>query len=106
MFVLTDDFVNRLRFRRTRVRWVANHHLRLGRNIEFQVRVLLAEVQVEVLWEFPSVPLLSAFPHLDAVSRVGPSIPESISTSKFHYVPRASTVSRRLHCSPGGFSAN
>ena len=36
-------------------------------------------------------------------SRVGPGIPESISTSKFHFVPRASTVSRRLHCSPGGF---
>ena len=33
----------------------------------------------------------------------GPDIPESISTSKFHFVPRASTVSRRLHCSPGGF---
>ena len=36
-------------------------------------------------------------------SRVGPGIPESISTSKFHFVPRASIVSRRLHCSPGGF---
>ena len=36
-------------------------------------------------------------------SRVGPDIPESISTSKFHFVPRASIVSRRLHCSPGGF---
>ena len=33
----------------------------------------------------------------------GPDIPESISTSKFHFFPRASTVSRRLHCSPGGF---
>ena len=33
----------------------------------------------------------------------GADIPESISTSKFHFVPRASTVSRRLHCSPGGF---
>ena len=33
----------------------------------------------------------------------GPDIPESISTPKFHFVPRASTVSRRLHCSPGGF---
>ena len=30
-----------------------------------------------------------------------PDTPESISTSKFHFVPRASTVSRRLHCSPG-----
>ena len=36
-------------------------------------------------------------------SRDGPGIPESISTSKFHFVPRASIVSRRLHCSPGGF---
>ena len=36
-------------------------------------------------------------------SRIGPGIPESISTSKFHFVPRASIVSRRLHCSPGGF---
>ena len=33
----------------------------------------------------------------------GPDIPESISTSNFHFVPRASTVARRLHCSPGGF---
>ena len=33
----------------------------------------------------------------------GPDVPESISTSKFHFVPRATTVSRRLHCSPGGF---
>ena len=33
----------------------------------------------------------------------GPDIPVSISTSKFHVVPRASTVSRRLHCSPGDF---
>ena len=33
----------------------------------------------------------------------GPDVPESISTSKFHFVPRASIVSRRLHCSPGGF---
>ena len=33
----------------------------------------------------------------------GPDVQESISASKFHFVPRASTVSRRLHCSPGGF---
>ena len=33
----------------------------------------------------------------------GPDIPESISTAKFRFVPRASIVSRRLHCSPGGF---
>ena len=33
----------------------------------------------------------------------GPGIPESTSTSKFHFVPRASTVSSRLHCSPRGF---
>ena len=32
----------------------------------------------------------------------GPDTPESVSTSKFHFVPRASTVSRRSHCSPGG----
>ena len=36
-------------------------------------------------------------------SRVGPGISQSISTSKFHFVPRASIVSRRLHCSQGGF---
>ena len=30
-------------------------------------------------------------------------IPVSTPTFKFHFVPRASTVSRRLHCSPGGF---
>ena len=36
-------------------------------------------------------------------SRGGPDIPESISTSEFHFVPRASIVSRRLHYSPGGF---
>ena len=36
-------------------------------------------------------------------SRGGPGIPESMSTSKFHFVPRASIVSRRFHCSPGGF---
>ena len=47
--------------------------------------------------------MLSAFPSSRRDSRVGPGIPESISTSKFHFVPRASTVSRRLHCSPGGF---
>ena len=33
----------------------------------------------------------------------GPDIPESISTSTFHFVPRASIVSRRFHCSPEGF---
>ena len=33
----------------------------------------------------------------------GPDTPESISISKFHFVPRASTVSRRLHCSLVGF---
>ena len=48
------------------------------------------------------LPLLSAFPHLDLVPELVQSIPESISTSKFHFVPRASIVSRRLHCSPGG----
>ena len=36
-------------------------------------------------------------------STVGPGIPESISTSKFHFVPRASTVSCQLQCSPGFF---
>ena len=33
----------------------------------------------------------------------GPDITESVSTSKFHFVPQASTVSLRLHFSPGGF---
>ena len=33
----------------------------------------------------------------------GPDIPEYTSTPKFHFVPRASTVPRRFHCSPGGF---
>ena len=32
----------------------------------------------------------------------GASTPRSISASTFHFVPSASTVSRRLHCSPGG----
>ena len=36
-------------------------------------------------------------------SRGGPGIPVCIPTSKFHFVPRAPTVSRRLHCSPRGF---
>ena len=35
--------------------------------------------------------------------RVDPGIPESISTWKFHFVPRASIDPSRLHCSPGGF---
>ena len=33
----------------------------------------------------------------------GAGTPMSISTSKCHFVPRASPVSRRLHCSPSGF---
>ena len=37
------------------------------------------------------------------VSMGGPGIAVSVPTSKFHFVPRASTVSRRLQCSPGGF---
>ena len=33
----------------------------------------------------------------------GPDTPEPTTTSKIHFVPRTSTVSRRLHSSPGGF---
>ena len=58
---------------------------------------------MKVLMEFPPVPSLSAFPHLDVVPELVLGIPESISASKFHFGPRASTVSRRFHCSPGGF---
>ena len=43
---------------------------------------------------------------LDVKATGGPDIPEYISTRKFHFVPRASTVPRRFHCSPEGFSVN
>ena len=39
-------------------------------DLAFQVCVLLAEVQVDVLWEFPPVPSLSASLHLDVKSQV------------------------------------
>ena len=48
-------------------------------------------------------PLLSTFPRLDVVPESVRGTPESISTSKLHFAPRASIVTRRLHCSPGGF---
>ena len=51
-------------------------------------------------------PVAVGIPSSRRGSRVGPGIPESISTSKFHFVPRASIVSRRLHCSLGGFLRN
>ena len=78
--------------------WPPHRLLRCCCDLEFQVRVLLAEVQVEVLWGI-------------SIGAVAVGIPLSgrevtggrDSTSKFHFVPRASTVSRRFHCSPGGF---
>ena len=48
-------------------------------------------------------PVAVGIPSSRRGSRVGPDIPESISTSKLYFVPRASIVSRRLHCSPGCF---
>ena len=50
-----------------------------------------------------SVAVAVAAPSSRRGSRGGPDTPKSISTSKFHFVPRASTLSRRLHFSPGGF---
>ena len=49
------------------------------------------------------VSLLSTSLHVEREPTGGPDISESISTSKLDFVPRASTVSRRLHCSPVGF---
>ena len=47
--------------------------------------------------------LLLVFFRLDRDSRSSLGVPVSISTSKFHFVPRASTVSRQLRCCPGRF---
>ena len=74
--------------------------------LAFQVRALLAEVQVEVLWEISIDAVAVSIPSSRRGSTVGPGIPESISTSKINFVPRASTVSCQLQCSPGIFSAS
>ena len=50
--------------------WTPHRLLRCCCDLDFQVRVLLAEVQVEILWEFPPVPSLSASLHLDVKSQV------------------------------------
>ena len=71
--------------------------------LAFRARELLAEVQVEVLLECPPVPLLSTSLHLDVEPRVVQIFQNPFPQFKFHFVPRASTVSRRLHCCPGGF---
>ena len=83
--------------------WTPHRLLRCCCDLDFQVRVLLAEVQVEILWEFSSRAVAVGISSSGREVTGGPDTPESISTSKFHFVPRASTVSRRLHCSPGGF---
>ena len=52
---------------------------------------------------FRQGPLSSASLHLDVKSQVVQVFQNPFPRQKFHFVPRASTVSRRLHCSPGGF---
>ena len=47
--------------------WPPHRFFRCCCELASRIRVLLAEVQVEVLWEFPSRLLLSAFPRLDVV---------------------------------------
>ena len=104
----TDDFANHFRFRRIPKGWVANHHLRFGRHIASSavavtrisgtcssgggagrgtVGISIGAVAVGI-------------PSSRRRSRVRLGAPESISTLKFHFVPRASIVSRRVHCSP------
>ena len=59
----------RLAFTSVWLPWTRSH-MPLSRalfDLAFHARVLLAEVQVDVPWEFPSGPLLSAFPRLDVV---------------------------------------
>ena len=48
-------------------------------DLEFQVRVLLAEVQVEVLWEFPPGAVAVGISSSGREVTGGPDIPESIS---------------------------
>ena len=56
--------------------------------------------------ESQPVSLLSTSLHLDVKPQVVHIFAESISTSKLHFVPRASTVSRRFYCYTGGFLRN
>ena len=53
--------------------------------------------------ESPAALLQLAALRFDVISMDVKCIPSSTPMPKFHFVPRASTVSRRLHCSPGGF---
>ena len=75
-------------------------------DLAFQVRALLAEVQVEELWEFPPVPSLSAFPRLDVVPELVRVFQNPFPRQNSISSLELTTVLRRLHCSPGSFLRN
>ena len=69
--------------------WPPHRLLRCCCELVSRVRALPAEVQVDVLWELPSVPLLSAFPRLDVV-------PESVRVFRNPFLRQNSTSSLEL----------
>ena len=69
--------------------WPPHRLLRCCCELASRVRVLQAEVQVEVLWDFPSGPLLSAFLRLDLV-------PESVRVFQNPFPRQNSTSSLEL----------
>ena len=83
--------------------WLPRRLLRCCCELVSRVRALPAEVQAKVLVGISIGAIIVGIPSSRRGSRVGPGIRESISASKFHLVPRASIVSRRLRLSPGGF---
>ena len=107
----TDDFANHFRLRRIREGWVINHHLRLGRHIASSAVAVNSNFRYVFFWRRCRWRYCGNFHRcrccrhslISTRFQSWSGIPESVSTSKFHFVPRASTVSRRLHCSPGGF---